>query len=154
MSDNVTPLRVAARPCAPTRFKQSELVRNQWTIYVPESDKLEDVLEPGYWQHIAANLRAGDHIECVWDDSSLHAELFVITAARLHATVAVISQTDLSGASKASEAASENLKIKFRGPYHKYCVMDGSQVLQSGFATDDAANAWLSDYRKNTLKVG
>lgn len=154
-ADNVTPIKRQTRKLAQARIKSKEIVQNSWVAFIPHSDTVEDVTNPEYFQHFAANLRPGDEIKCLWDDMTRYVDLLVISAARLHATVAIITNTDLGSVSKApADDYADKLYVKYRGRYHQYAVMNDAEVLQHGFDTQDAATLWMRDYRKNILKAG
>lgn len=65
-------------PLGPHGLKPAETVRNVWHVTALAGTKPEDVLDPGYWAHVARLLRMGDRIEVLAADSSWYAELRVM----------------------------------------------------------------------------
>ena len=63
-------------------LKPAETVRNVYQINIPAGTTPEELLEPTFWSHVAAKLRAGDRIEVVTGDAAWFAELRVMEVGR------------------------------------------------------------------------
>ena len=47
----------------PQRRGLAEQMRQDWVVNAEEGTSVQDVLDPSYWAHIAAELQQYDHIE-------------------------------------------------------------------------------------------
>lgn len=133
------------------RFKLAESVRRTHVVTPHHGTTLEEVMKPEYWAHIAAELKAGSHIEVVAEDGSWFAELFVVHAERLWAKMALLRKVDLvATATEVNPADFEEFYVKWSGPVSKFRVhrKKDKEVLRDNFETADAANAWLADHKK------
>ena len=63
-------------------LKLAESVRNIYQVTATAGTKPEDLLDPGYWKHVARTLRLGDKIEVLAVDASWYAELRVMEVGR------------------------------------------------------------------------
>ncbi len=129
--------------------KKLELANNgiRFNVFraTPEIDTpVSAMLDRGYWAHVSANLRPGDKIEVIPEDFSYFAELIVIDAGKLYANVRLLRNEPLSEPIKVKAG----YDIKWAGPYAKFRVVRGKDVLQEGFADKSDANAWLENHVK------
>jgi len=128
----------------PTKFAQSEVVRNQWAV-TPEFDTpAEALLDPAYWAHVSAKLRRGDVITAMAVDDSYFAEYLVLEAGKLFAKVVLIRKVEITAKQIFNADVPAGFEIKFRGP-KKWSVLRGKDVLAEGFDRSKA-ESWLKDH--------
>lgn len=136
----------------PNRVKQAEFARNAHRATPEQSAKLEDVLNPTYWAHVAAKFAVGDTIEVFPEGGAWYAQLLVVGCSKLHAKVAVISMIKLRAAEKAPKDKPA-FAIEFKGPQRKWSVIrtaDKSYVKEGLDSKEDAA-VWLKDNEADLL---
>lgn len=91
------PDKVPVQPLHPQRKILAEQARNAWRVVPADGVKLEDMLAPGYWAHVAKDLQIGDKIEAVSEDNSQYAELLVRDVSHTGARVAVLMVKTFEG---------------------------------------------------------
>lgn len=126
----------------PTTIDEAAYARTVWIVKPEATATVEDLLEPGYWAHVARQIRAGDRVEAVPDDRSYYAEFFVLAASSNWAKLVLLREETLikdSGKSVDGEFA-----IGFAGP-HKWRVTRGKEVLSKGHDDKESATKWLAD---------
>ncbi len=113
------------------RLKQADVVRNVWVVVPEHGFSMEDILEPGYWAHVAVEFRQYDRIEVQSEDASVWAELLVVAAGPTWAKVAPVRFVELGRDTDIPESEYEGLIVQFRGPIEKWCVQskDDRRVL-------------------------
>lgn len=109
----------------------------------------EDLLDPGYWAHVSANMKPRDHIEVWAADGTWMCEAVVLDASRAFARVQIINGPHFLGTKDMAETALEQLggfEIVHRGP-RKWSVLRSKdrQVLHEGESTKDGAEKWMKD---------
>lgn len=136
----------------PQRHRLAEEVRNLWVVNAEEGTTIQDVMEPGYWAHVAQLLRPYDHIEVRLETGEWIAELLVISQGLNWAKVHMLHHHNLSVSTEAPPASQKH-EVKYRGPQHKWCVvrLSDRQVLDSGRDSAADANAWLQNYERVTV---
>lgn len=132
---------------APHRFKQSEVVRNQWNAQPEHATPMEAMLEPGYWAHVSAMLNVGDHIYALSLDKTWHAAFLVIDAGKLYAKVVPIPGLcfEIKQAQIFDLEIPAGYEIPFRGETLKWCVVRGKDVLKEGLEKREA-ELWLKEH--------
>lgn len=144
MSEAQTPARYN------TSFFRSEHVGNSYACNVPKDFDFAKILEPSYWVHVAEMLRVWDRIEIRPDDDVYIAELIVVEVGRemtdhgpgrYFAKVALRAKDSLKG------VAYKDLKVEWSGPGSKYRVLDGANILKTGFAKKKEAEAWVEQQK-------
>lgn len=154
---NVKKLEMPKTPkrIAPARFKDVAVVRNHWMVTVEAGTLPDDLLERGYWQHVAQKMRPGDRIEVLTDDMRWAGDLIVFASGRLWATVKFIGLVQFTDVQDLD--ATDNLKVQYRGPHHRYCVVEAEgnevNVIRTNFDNQEDAMIFLQEYRKTVLKV-
>ncbi len=147
---------------SPNRVKGAEFHRNVWCVTPEAHVAFADVMAPGYFTHVAAQLRVGDHIEVVPEGGAWYAELFVRAASRLDVTLGVLNAVNFtltvpddvqSSKSPIEKGSPEEYYVKWGGPKAKFRVhrAEDHQVLQDGFDTEASAQAWLSDHQQRMV---
>lgn len=134
--------------CATKRFKLAEGQRNQFR-HIPEAGvPFDALLSDGYWAHVSASMKPGDHVEVWAEDGSYYAELLVQDAGRLYAKVAVKNHVKLDAVEvKEGGLMVEGYEVKWRGPQLKWCVLRGKDCLKDSM---DKASAiqWMQNHAK------
>lgn len=147
----VKPLPKSKPTILPAAFGLAEHKRHDFVADVPPELKVEDLLEPGYWAHVAVEMQPFDFIEARWEDGSRIAHLRVVFAERTYAKVKLIDVEELGEESAEEPEVSLTHDIKWRGPANKYCVIRKSDgmVVQKGFRERSAAINWLVDHERS-----
>lgn len=135
---------------ASSRFKLADYKRNQFRVTPEYGTTIEDVQQPEFWTHVAAQLQPLDTIEIIPEDRSYFAVLLVLSAGKQFATVKLLHHVELE-----SVAAPENPAVKihadytveWKGPAAKWCVIrtDGEKMAKD-FATRAEGENWLKEY--------
>lgn len=138
----------------------ADYVRRIHRATPPEGTTLEDVKDPAFWGHVAEKMTQYDRIEVIPQGGAWFAELLVVNCSKVHAKVAVLSFTKLSGDTTAKdkkEGENDNkdelFDIQFKGPQRKWSVLRKADkaVLKEEFTSKDDAAAWLVANRANLL---
>lgn len=137
---------------SPQRHRLADEVRNQWVVNAEEGTTIQDVMDPGYWSHVAALLRPYDHIEVRLETGEWVAEVLVMSQGLNWAKVHILHKHELA-ASMEAPPASQRHEVKWRGPQHKWCVvrLADKQVLDAGRESAEAAHEWLRNYERVTV---
>lgn len=140
---------ITKRTIHPTRMHLAEYDRQDWTVNADLGTKLEEVLEPDYWAHMAPQMQQYDHIEVRVDDGSWIAYLLVTACDRNWAKVKLLHRYDLVE-DQSIPVASLRYKVDFKGPQHRWSVIrlsDGAYVHE-GERTRLAAEQWMANHEK------
>lgn len=132
----------------PDQIQIAEQWRQDFVLYVPEDHTVEDLTDPAYWAHVAAEraLQKMDRVEARAISGEWVAELMVVTAGRNYAQMKLLVVHDLSTYVPKATAEPKH-EVRLRGP-HKWCVVrksDGA-VIQQGLDTKHAAEAAMTQY--------
>lgn len=136
-------------------LEQQQFIRNIWCVKPSESQRFEDLLQPLYWSHVAAKLRAKDKLEILPVDNSYYAELLVISTTPTSAKVEVINFVDFRQKEEEKSSSSvvgSGYSVHWRGPSAKWSVernIDKHRV-QAQFATEEEANEFLKEHLKKS----
>jgi hypothetical protein len=142
----------------PARIKGAEFTRNVHVARVEVGVPREALLDPHYWMHVAAKMKAGDHIEVIPDDSSYYLELFVVAATKTSIKVQKINEVEFSengsDVAESSNTDHPDYDIKWAGNVEKFQVVykPDSKVLSSEHETKLEAAIWIDDYVKSLKK--
>jgi len=133
----------------PTRMKLAENERQDWIVNAELSHTVEDLTNPGYWAHMAAQLQPYDHIEVRAEDGSWIANLIVIQVDRSWAKVMMVSKYDLLDTEVLPSSVAKH-KVEWKGPQHRFAVirLADQVVVRNGFQTKDEANGWMREHEK------
>lgn len=136
----------------PERHKLAEQVRNQWVVNAEEGTTIQDVMEPGYWAHVARELKPYDHVEVRLETGEWVAQMLVISQGLNWAKVHMLQHYVLNS-SQDVPPASQKHEVKWRGPQHKWCVvrLSDKQVLDTGRDSQAEAAAWMQNYERVTV---
>ena len=140
----------------PSRVKGAEFHRNTWCVTPERGASIDDVLSAGYFSHVVAQFRPGDHIEVMPEGREWYAEMVVLGVSRLEAQLGLIHAVDLVSAPAVQiddavqdEPTPDGYTIKWAGPKAKFRIQRCADraVLQDGFDTAAEANRWLADHK-------
>lgn len=137
----------------PQRMQSAEHQRRDWVCTAEEGTTVDDILDPGYWAHIASQLTIYDHIEVRIDSGEFVLELLVKDCKRNWAQVVLLHHHDLAGDTKTATAPSDEFEPVFKGPLRKWCVIrkSDSAALQEKLENKAQALEWISSYERTIL---
>lgn len=133
----------------PSRMKHAEHTRNDWTIDAEVGTTIEDVMEPGYFAHMAELMQPFDHVNVRMDDGTWAAYLIVTGTGRNWARVHLDRKIDLI-IDQSAPLETVRHKVDWKGPHSKFAVIrvsDGAKVKE-GCTTRAEAEAWLTEHEK------
>lgn len=137
-------------PINHSKFKQAEYVRNVWAVTPEDGVTLDQVLEPSFWAHVAANLKPWDKIEVRAEDGTYYAELIVLQAARSWAKVRMIHQVELDEApAENNDVPGYHVKFAGRAKWRVIRKVD-NEVIHQGAACEQEAKDWLTEHLSAT----
>lgn len=138
----------------PQRIQSAEYLRRDWVCTAEEGTTVADVLDPGYWSHIAGQLTLYDRIEVRIDSGEYLLELLVKKCGRNWAQVALLHHHDLVGKVPTGADVADEFDAVFKGPLRKWCVLRKSdgKALEEKLADKAAALAWISSYETTILE--
>jgi hypothetical protein len=150
-TSKLAPLKIPPKSLAEKQFKLQSFATNRWAAVIPMGVAYERVFDTNFWAHVARMLRPSDIIEVHSEAGDFYAELYVLEAKRMEASVAELRHVKLER--KASETSLiSDLTVKNLGPLRKYCIVrsDG-QVVSDGFLNEGDALAALGQRAKGPL---
>lgn len=132
------------------RMELAEYLRQDWVATAEAGTLIDDVIDPGYWSHMASKMKLYDRIEVRMDTGDWLLELLVLDVGRNWARVVILHQHDLQPADGESFVP-DRFTPKFRGPVLKWSVIRAadSHVLIDKLETKQAAVEWIDRYEKN-----
>lgn len=133
------------------RMRLAEFDRQEWVANAEFGTTVDDIQEPGYWAHMAAQLKPYDHIEVRAEDGTWIAHLVVMGCDRTWAKVVVDRVMTLTTKDVAMSQASK-YEIAWKGPQHRHAVIRSAdrEMVKSGFQTREEAGLWMREYEKVT----
>jgi hypothetical protein len=132
-----------------TRMRLAEYDRQDWVANIQFGVTIEDIQTPGYWAHLASQLKPYDHIEARAEDGSWIAYLVVTGCDRAWAKVAVDRVIKLTTADVALSQEPQH-KVEWKGPQYRFSVirLSDSEKIKDGFMTKDEAHAWMVEHER------
>jgi hypothetical protein len=132
------------------RFKSSEYCRTVWYATPEPGTDLKDLLEPGYWTHVASELKKGDRIEAVDAEGTWFAEFYVKSANKVEAYVALMRECELSKhvAKLTNEKEPDYIVKHYGGGRYRVMRTADKAVLVDDIKGKDVADKWLEDHLK------
>lgn len=136
-------------------FKEADFSRQIFRASPPEGTKLDDLLEPEYWAHVARRVNPHDIIEVVPVDGSFFARFFVLNVGKLSVKLYKLEYCELNAAPVGSAApkATSLFEPKFSGPL-KWNVIrksDKQVVSSKPFQTREEAEEWIEKNSKDLM---
>lgn len=127
-------------------IRLAEHGRNHWHGIAHENHTLEEALDPIYLWHRHSEIKPGDLIEVrhvlhhFWFQGYVTAIDAEAQAIRYH----VLECRDFKGeGAKPMQTDLSKAEVVDKGGIHKWSVVLGIKTLKHGFATEEAAEAWL-----------
>jgi replicative DNA helicase len=149
----------------PNRLTQAEFARVIFAVTPEYGTKIEDVLKPEYWAHVASKLKPRCRIEVLAEDNSYFAELLVVTCGKTFASVTVLRHIDLTGKVAKPQTAPDNTEGlgEFSTADHYVDYVQGQSkgrviqratkiVVKDGFASKKEAAKWMRDHEAELIK--
>ena len=135
----------------PNNMQLREQWRQDWVVSAEASTKIEDVLDPQYWAHMAAQMQQYARVEVLLETGEWMLDLIVLGLGRNWAQVHLLHRHDLERPAEALPAAAKHT-IDWKGPQRKFAVIriSDNQLIQEGFGTRAEAAAWLVAHEKRT----
>ena len=129
------------------RMAEAAQRRNVWFVTPEMGVGPEQITDPGYWNHVAAQLRQGDRIEVFPDDGTYYAELLVLFAEGSWAKVKALRVEKLTESIDPPKLV-EGYDIKHGGPQLKWRVIriEDKAVVKEGLNTREEASAWVREH--------
>lgn len=141
------------------KLQLAEFKRQVFAIRTEEGEKLEDLLDSKYWNHVAAKFHPGDKIEVTAYDNSAYTELMVASCDKTWAKVAVLSSVTFGNKVKSEKKDEDRYQgadhfVDWGGNQQKGRVINKSSkaVVQEGFPSKDAAAEWMKTHEANLLE--
>ncbi len=110
-----------------SRYDLAEHKPNQWFATVPEGVEPNDLFQTAYWSHVAYKLRPMDEIIVTNDACAWRIHLLVEDAWQVGARVAELGRHSLAPLEQPE--TEHDLRIQWRGPHSKWCVVRRDGVL-------------------------
>ena len=134
----------------PQRMGLAEQMRQDWVVNAEEGTTIQDVLDTGYWAHMASQLQLYDHIEVRLETGEWILELIVLDIGRNYARVYVAQKHDFAEVDLKAPSGAITHKVEWKGPQRKYVVIriSDSAPLQEGFTSKPEALAWMENHIK------
>lgn len=136
----------------PQRIALAEQLRQDWVVNAEEGTTVQDVLDPGYWAHMAAQFQVYDHIEVRLETGEWILELIVLDVGRNYARVFLAHRHDFAEVDMTIPANAITHKVEWKGPQRKFVVirLSDSAAVQEGFASKPEAMAWMENHIKSS----
>lgn len=137
----------------PERFNEAEFKAHFFIADAEANVQPEQVLEPAYWAHVAAQMDPFDHITVRAEDGTWIAFLIVVACERNYARVVLDRVVRLVSETSAPVDSIKH-KAEWKGPFHKWCVIrtSDSQMVHSGDKTKFEAETWLRNHERGMEK--
>lgn len=128
------------------RFQPSDFLIGRYTAKVPAGTTLEEVLHPQYFENHLSRMRSLMEITVISDDGSLDARLRVLTITKTTAKLRVLDVYSGEEPAVQQRVDSGDVVAGWGGPNHKWRVMHGKNIIDTGFATEEEAKARAAEY--------
>ena len=136
----------------PQRIGLAEQKRQDWIVDAEEGTTIEDVLNPAYWAHCAAQMSVFDNIFVRLETGEWMVHLIVLQTGRNYLRAHLAHQYDFTNADTSTPANAITHVVEWKGPVKKHVVIrkaDGA-VIQDGFSGKNEAQQWLTNYLNAT----
>lgn len=121
------------------RLATAEMRRQEWFVTVPDGVGIDDVIQPEFWTNVTHKLTPYDLIEIGCDSCAWRLHVVVADTWTGGARVIELCRTEMTGAVESATEAN-GLKVQWRGPNSRWCVMDAAgQVISSGWPSKEDA---------------
>jgi hypothetical protein len=138
------------------RLKPTGYVHNTFDITVDADVLFEEILNPDYWLHVAAQFKPFDKIEVLCENGTWKADLIVLGCDARWAKVFPLNHWDLTQAIKdMPKTAEEDYYVKWH-PVNKYTIykrgQEGLPPVKTNFDSQIDAWVWLDGFIKSLNK--
>ena len=135
----------------PQRMGLREERRQDWVVNAEAGTTIEDVLDPQYWSHMAAQMLPAARVEVFVETGEWMLDLLVLNAGRNWAQVHVLHHYELAERADTMPAAQRH-RVEWKGPQLKWCVIRNadSEIVLKEMASKAAAAERLASYEKTT----
>ena len=132
----------------PQRMGLAEQLRQDWVVNAEEGTSVQDVLETGYWAHIATQLQIYDHVEVRLETGEWVLELIVLDVGRNYARMYVAKKHDFAEVRTEMPTNAITHKVEWKGPQRKHVVirLSDSAALMEGFGSKAEAITWMENH--------
>ena len=132
----------------PQRMGLAEQMRQDWVINAEDGTKIQDVLDPAYWAHVAPQFQIYDHIEVRLETGEWMLELIVLDVGRNYARVYVAQKHEFAEVELERPLNSISHKVEWKGPHRKHVVIRiaDSAAIQEGFSSKAEAVTWMENH--------
>ncbi len=134
--------------CVPQHLGLVESKRHDYVADIPEEHTREDLLQPGYWAHVATMFAPFDRIECRSETGEWFSDLVVISSGRNYAVMREVQHVNFTDQPTAPVQAVESKHhIVWKGP-KKFVVVRNSDkaIISEGHHTRTDAQLALDQY--------
>ncbi len=137
------------------RFTLAEQTRAIYFATVEESIRPEDVLLPDFWRHVASGLRPYDEVIVATDSCAWRLSLLVADVWHCGARVVELNRTDMTAEDEGGNDVADDLRVKWRGPVNRWCVVrtDGV-ILRGGLDNKNMALETLAAIAQERAAIG
>jgi hypothetical protein len=134
----------------PQRIGLAEQMRQDWVVNAEEGTTVQDVLDTGYWAHMAAQFQVYDHIEVRLETGDWILDLLVLDVGRNYARVFLKARHDFAEVEADTPQNAITHKVEWKGPQRKHVVirLSDSAALQEGFSSKAEAIGWMENHIK------
>ena len=131
------------------RMKLAEYERQDWVANIQFGVTVDDIKNPGYWAHMASQMKPYDHIEARAEDGTWIAYLVVTGCDRAWARVAVDRVISLTTKDVAISQTPQH-EVLWKGPQRKFSVirLSDSENIKDLFQTKDEATLWMREHEQ------
>jgi len=134
----------------PMRMRVAEYERTVYVADIEYGVSLDEILEPGFWAHVATKLPPYTQIEARSEDGSWLAYLIVTGSDRTWARVAVDRVVNLTTREVSETQATTQHEVRWKGPAMKYAVvrLADDAIVLSGFRQRGDASRALEEHER------
>ncbi|MER2514529.1 MAG: hypothetical protein ABTQ25_19305 [Nitrosomonas ureae] len=138
-------------PLSPTRMPtRSNVKRTDWDVIVTPDTKLEDLLQPSYWTHVAGSTFQGpvNYVDVHWEDKSQLARLYVLQYDKTSAKMGTLEYYEFEKSEDINFP--EKYFVEWTGPITQYRVIDKETkaILRDRIPTKTSALDFINEQQK------
>lgn len=130
----------------PARMGLAEALRRDHVVNAEEGTTTDDILDLGYFAHVARDLSEYDHIEVRDETGQWVAEFIVTEVGPNYAKTVMTRFIDLTKTTKVD--VPEAYRTEWKGPHLKWTVIRNAdnEVVQKDLPKKDDALVWLRNH--------
>lgn len=139
----------------PTRLLRDEESYTRYVARPATSDSRDEVKGTSYWEHVMAQLKAGDVVEVYPEDRSYFLEMLLIGKRDGSLAWRILHEVEFGAApaTVVGDDPNDGLEVTWGGPKHLHRVVDNkttdNKVIAFGFSTKEEAEAELEKIRES-----